>query len=271
MNGFEVACIPQSPLLVARLRAAVGKGGGVHQFPDGAAALLPIVRGDIDATVVAVDGANNDHALRTIRQLRDAVPTHAIIAWCELRTSPSRLLLDIAQAGVTELVLRDVEDMQHVLARVLASATQRSTARQIDDRLKELIAVPMRPLFRFALEHAHESLGVDEVSATFGITRRTLRNRMVEHRLPGPRVFLTWCRLLVAGALLDERGRSLDSVAGQLDFPSGHGLGMVFRRYLGSGINALRDRQVSATVECAFRSALDEAALGSLPLESSAD
>ena len=84
-------------------------------------------------------------------------------------------------------------------------------------------------------------------------------------------MFLTWCRLLVAGALLDERGRSLDSVAGQLDFPSGHGLGMVLRRYLGSGINALRHSQVSATVESAFRVALIDAALDSLPLESPAD
>ena len=271
MNGFEVACIPESPLLRARLRAAVGQRGDVHQFPDGFAALVPIALGHVDATVVAVDGANPDGALRIIRQLRAAAPAHAIIAWCELRTSPSRLLLDIAQAGVTELVLRDVDDMQHVLARVLASAMHRSTARQIDDRLGQLIAAPIRPLFRFALEHAHESLGVDEVAATFGVTRRTLRNRLVEQRLPRPRVFLTWCRLLVAGALLDERGRSLDSVAGQLDFPSGHGLGMVLRRYLGSGINALRHSQVSATVESAFRVALIDAALDSLPLESPAD
>ena len=93
MNCFEVACIPESPLLLARLRSAVGKGGGVRHFPDSSAALLPIFQGEIDATVVAVDGANADSALRTIRQLRAAVPTHAIIAWCELRTSPSRLLL----------------------------------------------------------------------------------------------------------------------------------------------------------------------------------
>lgn len=271
MIGFAVSCIPESPLLLARLRAAVGPRGSVRPFPDGTAALLPIVRGEIDATVVAVEGANSDVALRTIRQLRAAIPAHAIIAWCELRTSPSRFLLDLAQAGVTELVLRDVEDVQHVLARVLASATQRSTARQIDERLRDLIAEPIKPLFRFALEHAHEALGVDEVSATFGITRRTLSNRMVEHRLPRPRMFLTWCRLLVAAALLDERGRSLDSVAGQLDFPSGHGLGMVFHRYLGTGINALRGQQVSGAVERAFRAALDQAAVGSLPLESSAD
>jgi AraC-like DNA-binding protein len=161
--------------------------------------------------------------------------------------------------------------MQHVLSRVLASATQRSSARQIDERLRELIPAPMRPLFRYALEHAHEPLTVDAAAAAFGITRRTLRNHLVEHRLPRPRVFLTWCRLLVAGALLDERSRSLDSIADQLDFPSGHGLGMVLRRYLGSGITVLRDGHVSAAVECAFKTALAEAAIGSLPLESPAD
>jgi len=271
MIGFEVACIPESPVLLARLRAAVGKEGRVRQYPDATAALLPILRGEIDATVVAVDQQASEVALRHIRQLRSASPTHAVVAWCELRQSPSRLLLDIAQAGVTELVLRDVEDMQHVLSRVLASATQRSSARLLDERFRHLIAAPMRPLFRFGLEHAHEPLSVDEVASTFGITRRTLLNHLVEHRLPRPRVFLTWCRLLVAGALLDERARSLDSVAGQLDFPSGHGLGMVLRRYLGSGINALRDGTVSAAIERAFCAALTEAAMTSLPLESPAD
>jgi AraC-like DNA-binding protein len=266
MSGFVVACIPESPLLSARLRAAVGAQGKVEQFRDGPSALLPVLRGEIDATVVAIGATDAEAGLRTIRHLRAAAATHAIVAWCEIRQPPSRLLLDIAQAEVTELVLRDVEDMQHVLARVLASAVQRSTAQRLDARLSALIAQPMRPLFRFALEHAHESLSVEEVAATFGVTRRTLRNRLVEHRMPRPRVFLTWCRLLVAGALLDERGRSLDSVAGQLDFPSGHGLGMVLRRYLGSGITALRAGQVSGAIEEAFR-----AALRSLPLEPSAD
>ncbi len=271
MSGFVVACIPESPVLSARLRAAVGAQGKVQQFREASPAIVHVLRGEVDATVVAIGATDTEGSLRTIRQLRAAAPTHAIVAWCELRQPPSRLLLDIAQADVTELILRDVEDMQHVLARVLASAVQRSTARRLDDRLRELIAHPVRPLFRFALEHAHESLSVDEVAATFGVTRRTLRNRMVEHCLPRPRVFLTWCRLLVAGGLLDERGRSLDSVAGQLDFPSGHGLGMVLRRYLGSGITVLRGGTVSVTVEQAFRAALAEAALGSLPLESSAD
>lgn len=281
MNGFEVACIPASPLLVARLHDAVGPTGRIRVCPDSTAALLLIVRGEIDATVVAVDERTATQALTTLRQLRAALPAHAVIAWCDYRRPPSRLLLDIAQTGVTELLLRDVDDAPKPFADVLASAVQRSSARLLEERFSPLIAAPVRPVFHFALEHANEPLSVDAVAAAFGITRRTLRNRLVEHHLPAPRVFLTWCRVLVAGALLDERARSLDAVAGTLDFPSGHGLGMVLRRYLGSGINVLRHGQVSAAVETAFRAALQhtasaararrEATNGSLPLDSSAD
>ena len=103
------------------------------------------------------------------------------------------------------------------------------------------------------------------------MTRRTLGNYVVAHQLPRPRVFVTWCRLLVAGVLLDEHARALDSIAGPLDFPSGHGLGMVLRRYLGVGITVLRDGQVSVTAVRAFRAAVADAVRSSLPLESSAD
>ncbi len=270
MSGFAVACIPEAPLLHARLRAAVGPKECVRQFRDVSSALLPILQGEIDVTVVAVDGRDPDGALQTIRAIRDAASTHAVIAWCEARPATSRLYLDLAHAGVTELVLRDVDDMQFALARLLASATQRSSARRLEEHFSALIPKSMRPVFRYALERAHESLSVDDVAAAFGVTRRTIRNRLVDHGLPRPRVFLTWCRLLMAGALLDERSRSLDSVAGQLDFPSGHGLGMVLRRYLGRGINALGPGQVSHAIERAFRAALADAP-GSLPLESSTD
>ncbi len=281
MTAFGVACIPASPLLLARLRDAVGQPERVRHFPDAASALPLIISGSIDATVVAVFAGEIDHALSTIRLLRETVPTHAVLAWCELRTLSTRQLLDIAQSGVVELVLRDVDDMRHVLARVLASATQRSVVQRIEAKFSAIMPHGLQPLFRYALEHAQEPLTVDGVAAVFGVTRRTLRNRLVDHGMPRPRHFLTWCRLLVAAALLDERGRSLDSVAEQLDFSSGAGLGMTLRRYAGSGIIALRDRHVSSVVEAAFRNASlsapppQFAAAGtekiSLPLQSSTD
>ena len=256
MTEFGVACIPVSPTLLARLQDAVSKPGRVLQFPGAAAALPSIVAGEVDATVVAVSANDFEFALCAIRLLLEAVPTHAVLAWCEMRDLSTRQLLDVAQAGVTELVLRDVDDMPFALKHVLSAASQRSLARRIEDRLAPSLPPRLRPLFRYALEHAHESLSVDAVSAVFGVNRRTLHNRLVDRACPAPRVFLTWCRLLIAASLLDERGRSLESVANQLDFPSGHGLGMVFQRYVGRGITTLRQEHVSYATEEAFRAAL---------------
>jgi AraC-like DNA-binding protein len=204
---------------------------------------------------VDVDTASFQTGLSTLRVLQQSVPSHAVVAWCDRRAT-TRQLVDIAQAGVAELVLRDVDDIRHVLGRILNSAAQRSHALDIDVRLGVHVPDPMRPLFRFMLEHAHQPMDVERVAAGFGITRQTLRNRLIQHRMPLPRTFMTWCRLLVAGSLLQESGHTLDSVAWQLDFNSGHHLGTVLRRYAGAGVAEMRESGVAEAVECAFRAAL---------------
>ncbi len=277
MTGFGVACIPATPVLVARLQGAVGEPGRVHPFVGAAAALPSIIQGEIDATVVAVTVADFEQALCTIRLLIEVAPTHPVIAWCEMRALSTRQLLDVAQTGVTELVLREVDDGPFVLLQVLTAASQRSLARRVEERLSDHVPRRLRSLFRYALEHAHESLTVDAVAASFGVTRRTLSNRLAEQGFPRPRFFLTWCRLLIASSLLDDTGRSLESVALQLDFSSGHGLGILFRRYVGVGIEELRSRHVSTATENAFRLAIagltqpQSGPLASLPLTSSAN
>jgi AraC-like DNA-binding protein len=256
VGSLRVACIPGTPLLQARLRDAVGGPGSVVAFPDTSSALPSIIRGEIRCTVVTVDTDNVQGALSTLRVLQQLVPSHAVVAWCDRRALNTRLLLDIAQAGVSELVLRDVDDIKHVLGRILNAASQRSHALEIEARLGSLVPDAVRPVFRFMLEHAHQTMDVDRVAAAFGITRQTLRNRMIQQRMPLPRTFMTWCRLLVAGSLLQESGHTLDSVAWQLDFNSGHHLGTVLRRYAGAGVVEMRTSGVSCAVETAFRAAL---------------
>lgn len=274
MGKLRVACIPAHPLLLARLRDALGGPEGVQSFPDTSAALPSILRGDIHCTVVAMDGRGFEHALQTVRIVTQATPSHAVVAWCDRSTLTTRQLLDVAQAGVAEMVLRDVDDLRHVLGRILSSATQRSHAHRIESRHAERIPFPLRPIFRFGLEQAHASTDVDRVAAAFGITRQTLRNRFIQHGLPLPRTFLTWCRLLVAASLLEERGHTLDSVGLQLDFSSGHHLGTVLKRYVGAGVSEMRDSSVVSTVDAAFQAALDGAsatATHSLPGQSAGD
>ena len=235
----------------------MGGPGGVVTFPDTTAALPSIVRGEVRCTVVAVDAPGILAALSTIRVLRQLVPSHPVFAWCDRHALTTHQLLDIALAGVAGVVLRDVDDGRHVFGRTLEAAAQRSHAADIEARLGQHIPDAMRPLFRFMLEHVHGPMDVDRIAAAFGITRQTLRNRLVHHRLPLPRTLMTWCRLLVAGSLLQESGHTLDSVALQLDFSSGHHLGTVLRRYAGAGIAEMRaECGVAEAIEAAFQNAL---------------
>ena len=268
VGSLKVACIPGTPLLEARLRDALGGPGGVVTYPDTTAALPGIVRGEVRCTVVAVDVGNILAALSTIRVLRQLVPSHPVFAWCDRHEITTHQLVDIALAGVAGVVLRNVDDSRHVFRRTLEAAAQRSHALEIETRLGPHIPEPMRPVFRFMLEHAHGPMDVDRIAAAFGITRQTLRNRLVHHRLPLPRTLMTWCRLLVAGSLLQESGHTLDTVALQLDFSSGHHLGTVLRRYAGAGIAEMRaECGVAEAVEAAFRHAL----MGRSPSDSESD
>ena len=69
---------------------------------------------------------------------------------------------------------------------------------------------------------------------------------------------LTWCRVLVASALLEQPGHTLDSIAGQLDFPDGGALGKTLRRYTGFGITELRKRVALPMTITAFRETVRE-------------
>jgi AraC-like DNA-binding protein len=256
MAELRVGCVGGTPRDIARVRDALRDLGTVVPLASVTEARRGASAVQADVTLLVVDVAGFDGMLAGVRQLRDARPGHAIVAWCDARGLGSRRLLDLAQAGVTELVLRDVDDLRHGFARILAGAASRSLAEGVREAMLPEIPGALRAMFRFGIDHAHETLDVQGVAAAFGVTRRTLRNRLAQNGYPPPRVFLTWCRLLVASALLDQPGQTLVRVAHLMDFPNGHALSTLLRRYLGLGIIELRRRGVAETTREAFRAAV---------------
>ena len=252
MDNLQVACVPASALLTARLRDAVGPAGRVFPFQTADEAIPLMNRSDIHCCVVAVDPDSFDRDVGNIRRIREAFPNHPIVAWCEMRSLSSRQLLDIAAFSIADIAFRGATDSRHAFGQMLSMALQRTSARQLDSRLSALMPEPIRPVFIMALERAGEPIDVERLSAAFGITRQTLRNRLLHYGLPGPQTFLVWTRLLVAGSLLGGRGRTLDSVAMQLNFSSASNLGAALRRYVGANITELRRGEVGPSVEAEF-------------------
>ena len=273
-----IAWVPAESSTVVRLRLIAPQGSTVLPFADEVALLPALTRGGIALTVVEAGGSTHELAVRTLRRVHDDFPQHPLIAWCDLNRMRSHELLEVARSGVQDIVRRDLDELRHAFTRILASATQRAISGQIAAALQDLVPRSLMPVLEYALERANQRLERNAVAAVFGVSRRTLHDRLINHRLPPTREFLTWCRVLVASALLDQRGHTLDSVAGQLDFSDGGVLGHVLRRYTGAGINKLRDGGVLDASLAAFRASIEsgatvdlEAEADSLPAASSAN
>ena len=244
---------------MARLRGALGSYSTLEPFDDVTLLFDALRVGRISMTLVMVDASSFEFAEGALRRLHADFPSQPIVAYCDPRGLTQRHIFALAQTGITDLVQLDVHDSKHLFGRILESAERTKHAEILSDQLEDDIPPGLRSVFAFALQNAGQSMDVPQLAAALGLSKRTLAWRLRQHSFPPPRVFLTWCRLLVAALLLDERGRTLDSVAAQLDFPGGHSLGGVFFRYMGRGIIALREDGVANEVISAFRTVIAKA------------
>lgn len=275
-----IGWVPATSDTIRRLSGIVPDGSVVLPYIDEVALIADIANGKVALTIVEGGGGTQAVAVRTIRRVRQTFPVHPVIAWCDLHSMPSLDLLDIARAGPQELLRHGHDEIQVVFARIMASAMRRAAGAQISDILNPALPRKLRPIFEYAVERASEHLDRDEFAAAFGISRRTLHNRLVNAGLPATRTFLTWCRLLVATAMLDQPGHTLDTVSGQLGFYDGRNLGTALKRYTGSNVTDLRKGSVLKATIAAFQVKLAEGQaqinsgndmVGSLPEPLSAD
>lgn len=273
----RIAWVSSSSTTLGRLRGIAPPDSAVESFDDEVALIGQLSRGDIALTVVEAGGTHQELALRVLHRVHDAFPDHPMVAWCNFRTIHPQELLAIARAGVQDIVRHDLDELRFVFARIMASATQRVVGVQIARRLHDLVPVRLQGVLLYALEHADERIGRDAFAAVFGISRRTLHSRLADANLPVTREFLTWARIFVACALLEQPGHTLESVAGQLNFTDGHVLRTTLRRYTGAGLNRLRDGGVLESALVAFRRTVKTSTPSgtgggsSLPAPSSAD
>lgn len=281
MSGITgIGWVPATSSTARRLRGIAPAGSEVMPFEDEVAVIAAIAQGVLSLTIVEAGGSTQALAVRTVRRVKVAFPTHPVIVWCDLRTMDSTELLDIAQAGPDTLVRHGEDELKQVFRNQLAIAIQRAAGTEIFHIVGDTVPPPLKSIFEAAVERARGHTDLDAFAAGFGITRRTLHSRLVSRDLPPTRRFLTWCRLMVAGVLLDQPGHTLDTVAGQLGFNDGHSLGVLFKRYSGVGINQLREDGVLDMVVIAFRRRIERYAaereladphLSSLPEPSTAD
>ena len=189
----------------------------------------------------AVDG-DGVPVTTAVAQWRTLAPRVAVLGYCRRPEESARDAVDLARAGVDELVFRGVDDFGVALRGTLASAEQACAATRALDVLREVVDPAVLPFIAHCLHYGKRSLRVGEVARALGVHRKTLVNHCARAEMPPPEIVIGWCRLCLVGAMLETTGCTIERVAGLLDYPSSTALRNTVRRYLNATATELRRR-----------------------------
>jgi len=262
---MAVVAVLSDATLRARLTGALRGRVAALTFCDGAAEALMQLAAGARALVVGTADAAGCPTAPLVERVRRDHPNVTVIAYCTLTRGcgggPG--LVELVRAGAHGAFLRDVDDDPHALRAALRVAEETCAADLVLGALGASLPTGVRSLVALYLRAGERSPGVAEAARALGVHRRTLVNRLRAAGCPAPRALRTWCRVFIAARMLEEPGRTVESVALQLDFDSPSGLRNTLRRYTGHAPAALRAAgglpvALSAFAEaCAARRAAD--------------
>lgn len=165
--------------------------------------------------------------------LRREFPRVPVVAYCELTYDDLRAALAAGHAGVQDLVVRGYDSTLAVLQRILREAQGRDVADVVLTEIAPLATPMLRELLVHGITHAHRNPSVAQVAAALRVSPVTLTGALRRDGLPAPGQVLSWCRLLVAAARMENPGSSVSRVAAELGFASASELRMMLMRHTG--------------------------------------
>lgn len=200
-----------------------------------------------------------------IRRLSSAFPSVPVVAYLPVSPEVAGIVMEVAKAGVSQLVFQGVDDLKAALRSAIEGAMDQVTAVSLCAELAPLVPPAIQPFLRYCLEHARRAITVEDVAGAMCVHRKTLVDRLRNARLPSPRAVIGWCRLLLAARLLDDPGRTVEQVALKLDFPSGTALRNMFKRYTGLRTTEVRQNGGVRCLMHAFKGELAAVSVGKRP------
>jgi AraC-like DNA-binding protein len=260
-GGRGLASAPAAALLFDRIvRARVSdalRSYATVDFVETPSHLLQrLTAGPVSLVIVECRDRQGRPTLPTVQAIRNGYPSVPIIAYMSLRQTPSSDILAMAHAGVHELIISGFDDEGVALRAVAESASRRCAATRVLEALRDDLPPSAVPFLQFCLERVWQTPTVAEAAEYLGVHRKTLIYRLRRTKLPSPRAMIAWCRLFVAGHMLEDRRRSVAHVALALDFTSGAALRGMLHRYTGLRPQQVRELGGLDAVLGAFRRVL---------------
>jgi AraC-like DNA-binding protein len=241
------------PTARARLGEALRNQAAVRYCERATELLTLVEHGLASIAVVDMRDREGNSTLPVVRRIHDQYPSVPVVLYCSLSPENSREVLDFARAGVSDLVLRGVDDLRTTLRTAVQSALDHCAAKTMLVEIEPLVPEGVLPIIRYCLENGRRNLSVEDVASALAVHRKTLVDRLNAAGFPSPSSLISWCRLLVAARMLDDPGRSVEQVALLLEFPSGTSLRNMMKRYTGLVSTEVRENGGVRCVLHAFK------------------
>lgn len=219
-------------------------------------ALDDLKKGRVSAILLGVVrcGQQLDRRVAAVVREFPTVPTVALLG-----TEPpsAESLLRIGNAGITRLVDVRVPAGWSQLRRILAAEAMRVTDRVALARIREELApVPEETwqFFEALFAASARNDTVQTLALRMQVLPSTLMSRFFRAKLPAPKRYLAYARLLRAARLFEDQGHSIADVANALDFSSPQSFGRHVQTFLGRSAGEFRrefssDRMLELFIE----------------------
>lgn len=178
---------------------------------------------------------------RVLAGLRSQFPHLGLVLLLKKSRDPFTLFR-LGKAGIQNLMLLPVEDLERGLPKTLARAGEAGATSIVVRTLSRYLPPRELQMINLAMDSVHLRWSAEEMAEEVGLTRPHLSERFKRVGFPSLGHFLLWIKLFHAGHWLEEPGRTGESVGRQLEYSSGAAFRRALRLYTGSTPTTIREK-----------------------------
>ncbi|HSJ64578.1 MAG TPA: helix-turn-helix domain-containing protein [Gemmatimonadaceae bacterium] len=197
----------------------------------------------IGAVLVSVNRCDDRSAASLARVVREFPRVSTVAILSQVDGATPRAVLSLGSSGVRTLI--DVR--QPAGWRELRTVIMSERTSEIEQLALERLAMDLAGATEGCLRFFDLLFGrpvrvatVRRLAAHLGVVTSTLMSRFFRLRLPAPKKYLAYARLVHAGRLFENPGLSIANVANHLDYSSPQSFGRHVRSVLGVTATAFR-------------------------------
>lgn len=253
-----LALLQSDQRAAARLQTALGQDHELLHFRTWERFWSAVSREPIEGCILDIYHPDRPISLTRIHKLRQRHPTLAIVVYSDF-SGREMELFRLGRLSVDGVILAGRGDDRYRMREAVRMALSASVATRVADALHGRFASVGLLVLQWAVEHAHEHPGVDELAEALCVSPSSLARELRVLGLPTARRLLLWGRLLQAGRLLESRGTTAERVAHRLGYATASGLRKALKIHCGCPPTVVAERGgLSWVLQSFIRRELDE-------------